>query len=41
LTGFSSKELSPLSMKVGAKTTAPDIAPLSAPEELPAPPTQE
>jgi type II secretion system protein D len=41
LTGFSSKELSPLSMKVGAKTTAPDIAPLSAPEELPAPPAQE
>jgi type II secretion system protein D len=41
LTGFSSKELSPLSMKVGTKTTAPDIAPLSSPEELPAPPTQE
>jgi len=41
LTGFSSKELSPISMKVGAKTTAPDIAPLSSPEELPAPPTQE
>jgi len=41
LTGFSSKELSPISMKVGAKTTAPDIAPLSSPGELPAPPTQE
>ena len=41
LTGFSSKELSPLSMKIGTKTMAPDIAPLSAPEELPAPPTQE
>jgi len=41
LTGFSSKELSPLSMKIGAKTTAPDIAPLSSPEDLPAPPTEE
>lgn len=41
LTGFSSKELSPLSMKIGTKTMAPDIAPLSAPEELPAPPTTE
>jgi general secretion pathway protein D len=41
LTGFSSKELSPLSMKIGTKTTAPDIAPISSPEELPAPPTTE
>jgi len=41
LTGFSSKELSPLSMKVGSKATPPDIAPLSSPEELPAPPTEE
>ena len=41
LTGFSSKELSPLSMKVGTKTTAPDIAPLSSPEELPVPPTEQ
>jgi len=41
LTGFSSKELSPISMKVGAKTIAPDIAPLSSPETLPEPPTQE
>lgn len=41
LTGFSSKELSPISMKVGAKTSAPDLAPLSPPEALPAPPTEE
>lgn len=41
LTGFSSKELSPLSMKVGAKTSGPDGMPISSPEELPAPPTQE
>jgi len=41
LTGFSSKELSPLSMKIGTKTTAPDIMPLSSPEDLPAPPTEE
>ena len=41
LTGFSSKELSPISMKVGSKTSAPDIAPLSSPSDLPAPPTKE
>ena len=41
LTGFSSKELSPLSMKVGSKTSVPSGLPLSSPEELPAPPTQE
>ena len=41
LTGFSSKELSPLSMKVGTKASAPDIAPLSSPDALPEPPTQE
>jgi len=41
LTGFSSKELSPISMKVGSKTRSPDIAPLAAPDTLPAPPTQE
>jgi len=41
LTGFSSKELSPLSMKIGSKAMARDIVPLTSPEELPAPPTQE
>jgi type II secretory pathway component GspD/PulD (secretin) len=41
LTGFSSKELSPLSMKVGSKTSGQSGLPLSSPEELPAPPTQE
>jgi len=41
LTGFSSKELSPLSMKVGSKTSSQSGLPLSSPEELPAPPTQE
>ncbi|NBS94413.1 MAG: hypothetical protein EBT27_11965, partial [Betaproteobacteria bacterium] len=41
LTGFSSRELSPLSMKVGSKSPTPNFVPLSSPEELPAPPTQE
>ena len=41
LTGFSSKELSPLSMKVGSKTSAQSALPLSSPEELPEPPSQE
>ena len=41
LTEFSAKELSPLSMKMGSKTGASDIAPLASPEELPAPPTTE
>jgi len=41
LTGFSSKELSPLSMKVGSKTSGQSGLPLSSPEELPEPPTQE
>jgi len=41
LTGFSSKELSPLSMKVGSKTPAQAVLPLSSPEELPEPPSQE
>jgi len=41
LTGFSSKELSPLSMKVGSKTSSQSGLPLSSPEELPAPPSQE
>jgi len=41
LTGFSSRELSPLTAKVGAKSSATDIVPLASPEELPAPPTQE
>ena len=41
LTGFSSRELSPLSMKVGSKTSSPSGLPLSSPEELPAPPTTE
>jgi type II secretory pathway component GspD/PulD (secretin) len=41
LTGFSSKELSPLSMKVGSKTSAQAVLPLSSPEELPEPPSQE
>jgi len=41
LTGFSSRELSPLTAKVGSKSSAPNILPLSSPEELPAPPTQE
>ena len=41
LTGFSSKELSPLSMKVGSKSSGQTGLPLSSPEELPEPPTQE
>jgi len=41
LTGFSSKELSPLSMKVGSKTSGQGGLPLSSPEELPVPPSQE
>jgi type II secretion system protein D len=41
LTGFSSKELSPLSMKVGSKTAAAGFSPASSSEELPEPPTQE
>ena len=41
LTGFSSKELSPLSMKVGSKTSSQGGLPLSSPEELPTPPSQE
>jgi type II secretory pathway component GspD/PulD (secretin) len=41
LTGFSSKELSPLSMKVGSKTSSATALPLSSPEGLPEPPTQE
>ena len=41
LTGFSSKELAPLSMKVGSKTSAQNTLPLSSPEGLPEPPTQE
>ena len=41
LTGFSSKELSPLSMKVGSKSSNQGALPLSSPEELPAPPSQE
>ena len=40
LTGFSSKELSPLTAKVGSKSSAQDF-PLTSPEELPAPPAQE
>lgn len=40
LTGFSSKELSPLSMKVGSKTP-PDMVPLSSPEAPVEPATQE
>ena len=41
LTGFSSKELSPISMKVGSKGAATDFSGDVAPDELPAPPTQE
>jgi type II secretory pathway component GspD/PulD (secretin) len=41
LTGFSSKELSPISMKVGSKSSGQTGLPLSSPEELPEPPTQE
>ena len=41
LTGFSSKELSPLTMKIGSKTPGPSALPLSSPEALPEPPTQE
>jgi len=41
LTGFSSKELSPLSMKVGSKTSDANLIPLTSPEALPEPPTQE
>lgn len=41
LTGFSSKELSPISMKVGSKTSPPDISRISGAESLPEPPTQE
>lgn len=41
LTGFSSKELSPISMKVGSKTAASGFSPASSSEELPEPPTQE
>jgi len=41
LTGFSAKELSPLTMKIGSKTGTPDVAPLSSPVELPAPPATE
>jgi len=41
LTGFSSKELSPLSMKVGSKSSVQNALPLSSPEELPEPPSQE
>ena len=41
LTGFSSKELSPISMKVGAKTAAAGLSPAPSSEELPEPPTQE
>ena len=41
LTGFSSKELSPLSMKIGSKTSSQGGLPLSSPEELPTPPSQE
>jgi general secretion pathway protein D len=41
LTGFSSKELSPISMKVGSKTAAAGFSPASSSEELPEPPTQE
>jgi type II secretion system protein D len=41
LTGFSSKELSPLSMKVGSKTAASGFSPAPSSEELPEPPTQE
>ena len=40
LTGFSSKELSPISMKVGPKNAAPDMAQPSAQEALPPPPSQ-
>ena len=41
LTGFSSKELSPISMKVGSKTAASGFSPAPSSEELPEPPTQE
>jgi type II secretion system protein D len=41
LTGFSSKELSPLSIKVGSKTSSANALPLSSPEGLPEPPSQE
>ena len=41
LTEFSSKELSPLSMKVGSKSSSQNLLPLSSPETLPEPPTQE
>ena len=41
LTGFSSKELSPISMKVGAKTAASGFSPAPSSEDLPEPPTQE
>jgi hypothetical protein len=41
LTGFSSKELSPISMKVGSKTAVSGFSPASSSEELPEPPTQE
>ena len=40
LTGFSSKELSPISMKVGSKASTADITPLSYPKDLPPPPAQ-
>ena len=40
LTGFSSKELSPISMKVGSKASTADIAPLAYPKDIPPPPAQ-
>ena len=41
LTEFSAKELAPLSMKLGVKNSAPDVAPSSSSEVLPEPPAQE
>jgi len=40
LTGFSSKELSPLSMKLSSKNPPGEISPVAPPQELPPPPTQ-
>jgi len=40
LTGFSSKELSPLSMRVGSKSPDSGIVPMASPKDLPPPPAQ-
>ena len=40
LTGFSSKELSPLSMRVSSKNSSPDMPPVNSSQDLPPPPAQ-